>query len=106
MKEGEDALARLGLDVRDLLNTQTAKLSWGELQPHFARGIVLVADADLDLVEVAAGMVQDRRDEMESWLDAGRLVRANTDHARNWQARNPTFWAVVVAPWLLVQEVP
>jgi len=31
-------------------------------------------------------------------------VRADDVDARDWERRNPVLWAVVVAPWVLVQE--
>ena len=37
-------------------------------------------------------------------LFAGRIERLTTATARDWAARDPDLWAVVVAPWVLVQE--
>ncbi|WP_373813542.1 DUF2288 family protein, partial [Neisseria dentiae] len=31
------------------LNLETARISWNELQPHFARGAAVYVSADLDL---------------------------------------------------------
>lgn len=92
------------VDVRDLLNAQTGRISWGELQRHFAAGVVLVVAGDLDLIDVAARIVEDNRTQVEEWMKSGRLIRADTAHARAWEAAQPQFWAVVAAPWVLVQE--
>lgn len=93
------------IDARDLLNAQTGRISWTELQRHFARGVVLVVDPDLDLIDVATRLVEDNKDAIKRWMDAGRLARAETGHARLWETAQPEFWAVVVAPWVLVQKI-
>lgn len=93
------------IDTRDLLNAQTGRIAWAELQRHFARGLILVVDPELDLIEVAARMIEDDKDVIERWMDTGRLARAGTAHAKSWHAVQPELWAVVVAPWVLVQGV-
>lgn len=86
------------------LNSETAKLRWTELEPHFARGAVIVVAPDLDLVEVAGRVAADDKPAVSAWLEQGRLQRAEPRHAEDWSARNPQLWAVVTAPWVLVQE--
>jgi hypothetical protein len=91
-------------ELRTQLNAETGKLAWKELERHFARGVVIWVAADLDLVEVAAGFVRDDKPAVERWLTEGRVARANSEHAEEWHRRQPVFWAVVAAPWVLVQE--
>ncbi len=93
------------IDVRDLLNAQTGRISWTELQRHFAAGVVLVVASDLDLIDVAARVIEDSREQVKDWMEAGRLARAETAHARAWEAAQAEFWTVVAAPWVLVQEI-
>ena len=45
----ESALAALQADTLK----QTALISWLELQPHFARGHLIVVSVELDLIDVA-----------------------------------------------------
>jgi hypothetical protein len=87
------------------LNAETAKIAWPELQRHFARGAVLMVAPGLDLVEVAVRIAADDRQAVEGWLRTGGLARASDADAQDWQLRQPLFWAVVAAPWVLVQEV-
>jgi hypothetical protein len=91
--------------LRQQLNTETARIGWGELQRHFARGVLVKVAPDLDLVEVAARMAADDRDSVAAWLAAGSVAQATTDDAIAWQAREASFWAVVTAPWVVVQEI-
>jgi hypothetical protein len=94
-----------GIDVRDLLNAQTGRLAWLELQRHFARGVVIRVAGDLDLVEAAARVVEDDKAVVRRWLGEGRLAHATLADARRWERDQVAFWAVVAAPWVLVQEV-
>lgn len=93
-------------ELRARLNAETGPISWPELERHFARGVVVHVAAELDLVEVAARMVEDDRDSISAWMDAGQLGPATDAQARDWQTRHPDFWAVVAAPWVVIQEKP
>jgi hypothetical protein len=92
------------VDVRHLINAQTGRIGWPELQRHFARGLVLWVAPDLDLVEVAACIVNDDKTEVSAWLERGKLIKPDLEMAKGWQQDEPQFWAVVAAPWVLVQE--
>jgi hypothetical protein len=91
-------------ELRQKLNQETGKLSWEELQRFFARGVVVIAGPELDLIEVAAAFAEDNKQRIEQWIESDQLERANDEHALQWQARNTVFWSVVVAPWVIVQE--
>ncbi|MGD8576245.1 MAG: DUF2288 domain-containing protein [Thiohalophilus sp.] len=92
-------------ELRQKLNLETGKLSWEELQRFFARGVVVVAGPELDLIEVAVAFTEDKKQRIEQWIENDQLARANDEHALQWQARNTVFWSVVVAPWVIVQEI-
>lgn len=87
----------------DLLQ-QTARISWQELERHFARGVLLQVDPALDLVEVATRFANDDRETVEAWLTSGQVRHLPDDVARDWNARDPELWAAVIAPWIVVQE--
>jgi hypothetical protein len=93
------------VDVRQMLNAQTGKVSWPELQRHFARGSVIKVDPELDLIEVAAKMVEDDTVAIEKLSNSAAISRASIDDAKLWEETQPTFWTVVVAPWVLVQPI-
>ena len=92
------------VSLGDLLNAQTGKIGWPELARQFARGVVIAVSADEDLVKIAEVLVRDRADEVEELYKIGRLHRATDEDAIRWEKDNTQFWAVVVAPWVLVQE--
>jgi len=91
--------------IQDILNGQTGKISWNELARHFARGVVVCVGKELDLLETAEILIADRADEVARLYEGGALHRALDDDAIQWQEQQPDFWAVVVAPWVLVQEI-
>ncbi len=93
------------LDPKQKFNLETGKLEWSELQTHFARGVVIVVNQGLDLIDIAVKLSEDDAKMIGELIDAGEIVRANDDHARQWVENEPVFWAVVVSPWVLVQEI-
>ena len=83
----------------------TARIEWKALEPHFARGQVLWAAMDLDLVEVAQALISDDSATVKSWLDQSKVAVLTDEQAQDWSEREPeNLWAVVVRPWVLVQE--
>lgn len=91
--------------LRARLNSETGRLCWNELERHFARGVVIRVAGEEDLIEVAFRMVRDDKPALEKWLTSGRVARASADEAVGWSEREAEFWAVVAAPWVLVQEI-
>jgi len=86
------------------LNKETARLSWKELEPHFARGSVIRVKKGMDLIKVAAVIAKDDKNSLKLWMDAGDVGNASTDEAKHWAACESDFWAVVIAPFVIVQE--
>jgi len=92
-------------ELRQKINLETGKLSWAELTPHFAKGVVVVIDPSLDLIDVAVKFCADDKAQFEQWTNDGLVHRALDDDARHWNEANAEFWTCVVAPWVLVQEI-
>lgn len=90
--------------LRAKLNLETAQLQWPELERHFARGNVVKVAPGTDLVDAALQLAENNSGVVQAWLADGRIARADMPDAEDWHARQPVFWAVVVAPWVLVQE--
>lgn len=86
------------------LLAETAKIDWSELERFFARGVLLRVARDLDLVTVAAAIAEDNKEQVTQWLAAGLVERMQSETAADFAARAPELWAVVVSPWVCVQE--
>lgn len=95
-------------ELRQKILLETARLAWPELVRHFARGVVVVVSARLDLVDVAACLAEDRGAQIQDWINRGWIRRASDDDGRRWDRQHREqgdagLWAVVVRPWVLVQ---
>ena len=66
--------------------------------------MVIRVDEDLDLVEVATCLANDDKTAVEGWISAGLVEHLGMATAKRWAERHPELWAVVVAPWVVVQE--
>ena len=83
----------------------TARIDWKDLEPHFARGELVEVDASLDLVEVAQALIDDNSAAVKGWMQQNLLTSLADARAADWHQRDPeTLWAVVIRPWVLVQE--
>jgi hypothetical protein len=83
---------------------ETARISWQELQPFFARGALLWVAADLDLIAVAEAMADNDHSRLSAWLEAGHVEKVGEGKAADLLERDPELWAVVVSPWVVFQE--
>lgn len=86
------------------LNRETARIAWPELERMFAAGRLLAVAPELDLVSVAAALAEDRKDLFSGWLQRCQVEPLSDSCAGRWADGEPELWAVVVAPWVLVQE--
>lgn len=91
-------------ETKAKLNLETSRIRWHELQTYYARGQVVRVGKALDLLDVASELTADNRALFEQWLAAGDVGDVPPDMARAWYDRDAELWAVVVAPWVLVQE--
>ena len=64
-----------------------------------------LVSGELDLVDVAFAVQQDDLAQVEAWTGSGQLGPVSDDLARGWFEREATLWAVVVRPWVLVQDM-
>ncbi|MFZ1345207.1 DUF2288 domain-containing protein [Thiothrix eikelboomii] len=94
----------LELPLRTRLNLETGRITWQELGFFFARGRVLQVAADLDLIEVASALANDEAPQVSAWLKTQQLSVLSDLTAKAWAADDQQLWAVVVAPWVVVQQ--
>ncbi len=87
------------------ITLETAQIGWRELQRFFASGRAVAVDSSLDLVAVAAALGNDNKTQFESWLGQGLVSAVSDEQAGTWYTEDALVWAVVVAPWVLVQQV-
>lgn len=83
---------------------ETARISWQELAPWFAKGKLLWVAAGQDLVAVAEAIASDDKQLVASLMQSGQLQNLGDELALDYHERDPELWATVVRPWVLVQE--
>ncbi|MFT5580267.1 MAG: hypothetical protein ACI9WS_003029 [Paraglaciecola psychrophila] len=87
------------------INSETSKIAWSELQKFYAQGLVVAVERPLDLIATAAIFSQDDKTQVQQWLDDKQVYRVEDEQAQSWYQREVLLWAVVVAPFVLVQEL-
>ena len=96
MDQQDDLMARL--------NAETGRIRWSELEVFFAAGQLVAVSPSLDLLEVARAFGEDSAEQVREWMAAGQVEPVSDAKASDWQSRDAELWAVVVRPWVLVQE--
>ncbi|MCK7550551.1 DUF2288 domain-containing protein [Marinobacter goseongensis] len=86
------------------LNLETSRISWHDLQTYYARGHVVRVEPDLDLLDVAAELAADNTAQFQQWMADNRIGDVAPERAQAWYDEKTELWAVVVAPWVLVQD--
>jgi hypothetical protein len=89
---------------RTSINLQTARINWHDLQRFFASGAAFFVSNELDLVDVAYQISKDNRAVVTEWMNAGQLARVTDEQAQDWYDKNMEMWAVVVSPYVLIQQ--
>ncbi|OAI18470.1 hypothetical protein A1507_08905 [Methylomonas koyamae] len=89
---------------RAKINLETSTIPWSELQRFFAAGLAVAVAEELDLLEVACQFSLDNKAQVEAWLKAGQVGHVSDAQAAAWIAADSSVWAVVVKPWVLVQN--
>ncbi len=91
--------------LKQEIHSATAKIPWSELQRFFAAGKAVHVSHELDLVEVAIQVSNDNSAIIRQWMDTAKLAPVSDDQARYWINTDASVWAVVVKPWVLVQQL-
>jgi len=83
---------------------ETAQISWRELQRFFASGHAIAVEESLDLIHVATQITNDNAAQIKNWMNAGLVDAVNDSQAKIWYEQDALVWALVVKPWVLVQQ--
>ncbi len=93
------------VSLHNKLLGETARISWPELERLFASGRLVRVGPELDLIVVGEAMAADDSAQLKRWMQQEQAGLLDDDTARRW-AENPDcdLWALVISPWVLVQE--
>ena len=92
-------------ELKVKLNKEAAKIKWSELQRFYASGAVIGVKEGMDLIDVASQFSVDNSAAVSAWLADGSVFKVSDEQAGQWHEQESVLWAVVVAPWVLVQGV-
>ena len=90
--------------LRREFHSQTARIHWRELQTYYAHGSVIAVAPELDLVEVAVQLGLDNTARFQQWIDGDEVTSVSDTQALALYYDDALLWAVVAAPWVLVQD--
>jgi len=91
--------------TKDKVNQETSKIAWSELQRFFAQGLAVYVSPNLDLVEAADAFAKDSKPLVEKWMQQQQVHLVSDQQASEWVQNDVQVWAVVVKPWILVQNI-
>ena len=90
--------------ARVKVNLETSQIAWNELQRFFASGSAVFVASSLDLIDVAYQFSINNKDQVTQWMQNNQIFLVSDQQALMWLEADTTVWAVVVKPWILVQE--
>lgn len=91
--------------LKQEIHAETSTIAWSELQRFFAAGKAVYVSVELDLVDVALQLSNDNSERVGQWMQAGKLAPVSDDQARCWIEADASVWAVVVKPFVLIQDI-
>ena len=89
----------------DQVNQETSKIPWSELQRFFAQGLAVYVSSDLDLLTVAEAFNKDDKLLVEQWMQQQQVHLVSDQQATEWIQKDLWVWAVVIKPWILIQNI-
>ncbi len=90
--------------TKEKVNLETSLIAWKELQRFFAGGVAVFVASDLDLVDAAYQFSTDNKDQVALWMQSHQVALVSDQQAIDWLEADAEVWAVVVKPWILVQQ--
>ncbi len=87
------------------LEETLGQVQFSDLRAHLDRDAVFVVEGTLSLVDCAVSVAMDDVELIQEWITSGELRKPSRQERADWPSRqSPPWWAVVVAPYVLVQD--
>jgi|TARA_B110000483_G_scaffold237598_1_gene312629 hypothetical protein len=90
--------------LKQKLNQDTARIRWSSLNQYDYQDAIIQVDAQLDLIEVASEFASDNVTQVQAWMEKSLVAKISEEKVQLWLTQDPELWAVVVSPWILVQN--
>lgn len=86
------------------INMETAQIPWKELERYFAAGRIISVHDSVDMIQVATLMASDDVKTISDMLEKKQIEKVTDSQAQIWSDADAILWAVVIRPWILVQQ--
>lgn len=91
-------------ELQARLEAEVMEVEWDALQPHFARGALVLVDPGLPIVKVAMAVGLDLADDVKGWMASGAVQTVRDEHAKGF-AQDDKFRFLIVQPFVLAQHI-
>ncbi len=94
-------------DLRAELAETLDEAEWEWLIPHAQRDAVVIVDPALDLLDVGVAIASDNVSAVQRWISEQQIYKPSPEQLSNWgDDRSRRFNALIVQPYVLVQDMP
>ncbi len=95
------------IPTREEMALAVDEAEWDWLRAHLERGGLIVVAQELDIVDVGMTIAADDAVVVNGWIAAGKLTKPSTTEIAVWDGdRARKFLALIVSPYVLIQEIP
>ena len=92
--------------LEDKLRSDVQQTRWDALALHAERGGLIMVSPQLDLIQAAMAIAQDRSTDVETFLSAGLIYKLTEAQIAALDAEeNPQFNFVIVQPFVLASRL-
>jgi len=94
-------------NLKAALSESLDEAQWDWLMPHAKRDALVLVDPQLDLLDVGVAIARDDTQQVQSWIGSQQLYKPSSEQLATWNTQPETpFRALIVQPYVLVQELP
>ena len=99
-KEGKEE------SLEERLTRQLDDVPWSGLREHAARDGIIILGQELEMVETAVALAEDRFHWVNEQIDAGRITKPSKSQLANYE-KSPErlFRFLIVQPFVLIQSL-
>jgi hypothetical protein len=93
--------------MRKQLAGTMGRVFFSDLRAHVARGVVVVVDGSIDLLDVAEALATNDTVRVDAWIGRNLLTKPTLEQLDRWSRIADARWdSLVVAPFVLIWEHP
>ena len=93
--------------MRKQLAETMGRVFFSDLRAHVARGIVVVVDPSIALLDVAEALATNDTSLVDGWIGKNLLTKPTLEQLDRWSRITDARWdSLVVAPFVLIWEHP